>query len=291
MSRKRGLGQGLSALIPDELEEEIALENSKDIMKVKITLVEPNANQPRKLFDEDSLHELSESIKSFGVLQPLVVVKREKFYEIIAGERRWRAAKLAGIKEIPVIVKQFTEEEIVEVALIENIQRENLNSIEEAIAYQRLIEEFGLKQDEIAEKVSKSRSAITNTLRLLQLDKRVQMMIVDEMLSTGHARALIAIKDVELQVEIATQIFDQKLSVRETEKLIKKLLVPRKEPKSKKDPMFDPIIQSLQKNIEEILGTKVLIDAKKNKGKIEIEYFSNNELERIVDLLQQIRND
>ena len=291
MSRKRGLGKGLSALIPDELEEEIALENNKDILKVKITLVEPNPNQPRKQFDEDALHELSESIKSFGVLQPLVVVKRDKFYEIIAGERRWRAAKLAKIKEIPVIVKQFSEEEIVEVSLIENIQRENLNSIEEAVAYQRLIEEFNLKQDEIAEKVSKSRSAITNTLRLLQLDKRVQTMVVDEMLSSGHGRALIAIKDQELQVEIATQIFDQKLSVRETEKLIKKLLVPRKEAKSKKDPMFDPIIQSLQKNIEEILGTKVLIDAKKNKGKIEIEYFSNNELERIVELLQQIRND
>lgn len=291
MSRKRGLGQGLSALIPDELEEKIALDNNKDVLKVKITLVEPNPNQPRKQFDEDALHELSESIKSFGVLQPLVVVKRDKFYEIIAGERRWRASKIAGIKEIPVIVKQFSDEEIVEVSLIENIQRENLNAIEEAVAYQRLIEEFNLKQDEIAEKVSKSRSAITNTLRLLQLDKRVQTMVVDEMLSSGHGRALIAIKDAELQVEIATQIFDQKLSVRETEKLIKKILVPRKEPKSKKDPMFDPIIQSLQKNIEEILGTKVLIDAKKNKGKIEIEYFSNNELERIVELIQQIRND
>lgn len=291
MSRKRGLGQGLSALIPDELEEEIALENKKDILKVKISLIEPNPNQPRKQFDEDSLHELSESIKSFGVLQPLVVIKKDKFYEIIAGERRWRAAKLAGIKEIPIIVKQFTGEEIVEVSLIENIQRENLNSIEEAIAYQRLIEEFNLKQDEIAEKVSKSRSAITNTLRLLQLDKRVQMMIVDQMLSTGHARALIAINDIELQVETATKIFDQKLSVRETEKLVKKILTPRKEYKSNKDPMFDPIIQSLQKNIEEILGTKVQIDAKKNKGKIEIEYFSNSELERIVELLQQIRND
>lgn len=291
MSRKRGLGQGLSALIPDELEQEFAIDNNKDILKVKITLVEPNPNQPRKLFDEDALHELSESIKSFGVLQPLVVVKRDKFYEIIAGERRWRAAKLAGIKEIPVLVKQFDEEEIIEVSLIENIQRENLNSIEEAIAYQRLIEEFNLKQDEIAEKVSKSRSTITNILRLLQLDKKVQSMVIDEMLSSGHARALISIKDSELQIEIATQIFDQKLSVRETEKLIKKLLVPRKESKSKKDPMFDPIIQSLQKNIEEILGTKVIIDAKKNKGKIEIEYFSNNELERIIELLQQIRND
>lgn len=291
MARKRGLGQGLSALISDELEEAIALENNKDILKVKLTLVEPNPNQPRKQFDEDSLQELSDSIKSFGVLQPLVVIKRDRFYEIIAGERRWRAAKLAGLKEIPVLVKNFTDEEIVEVSLIENIQRENLNSIEEARAYQRLINEFDLKQDEIAEKVSKSRSAITNTLRLLLLNEKVQSMVIDEMLSSGHARALVAIKDNSLQIETANQIFDQKLSVRETELLVKKILAPKKEKKTKKDPMFDPIIQSLQKNIEEILGTKVKIDAKKNKGKIEIEYFSNNELERIVELIQQITNE
>jgi len=291
LARKRGLGQGLSALISDELEEAIALENNKDILKVKLTLVEPNPNQPRKQFDEDSLQELSDSIKSFGVLQPLVVIKRDRFYEIIAGERRWRAAKLAGLKEIPVLVKNFTDEEIVEVSLIENIQRENLNSIEEARAYQRLINEFDLKQDEIAEKVSKSRSAITNTLRLLLLNEKVQSMVIDEMLSSGHARALVAIKDNSLQIETANQIFDQKLSVRETELLVKKILAPKKEKKTKKDPMFDPIIQSLQKNIEEILGTKVKIDAKKNKGKIEIEYFSNNELERIVELIQQITNE
>jgi len=291
MARKRGLGQGLSALISDELEEEISIENSKDIMKVKITLVEPNKNQPRKQFDEDGLQELSESIKAFGILQPLVVTKRGKFFEIIAGERRWRAAKLAGLKEIPVLVKSFSDEEIVEVSLIENIQRENLNAIEEAIAYQRLIEEFNLKQDEIAEKVSKSRSAIANTLRLLHLDKRVQKMVIDEMLSSGHARALISIKDNDLQFELANQIFDQKLSVRETEILIKKTLTPNKSRKTKKEQLIDPVINSLQKDIEEILGTKVQIKANKNKGKIEIEYFSNNELDRIVDLLQQIRQE
>jgi len=289
MARKRGLGQGLTALIPNELEEKIALENNKDIMKVKITLVEPNPDQPRKQFDEDALEELAESIKTFGVLQPLVVAKRDKFYEIIAGERRWRASKKAGLKEIPVIVKAFSNEEIVEVSLIENIQRENLNSIEEAIAYQRLIDEFSLKQDEIAEKVSKSRSAIANTLRLLQLDPKVQKMVVDEMLSSGHARALIAIKDTDLQIDVANQIFDHKLSVRETEKLIKKVLAPSKEKKSNKDEVMDPIIESLEKNIEEILGTKVHIDSKKNKGKIEIEYFSDDELDRIVDLLEQLR--
>jgi len=290
MARKRGLGKGLTSLIPDDMEEKIALENNKDIMKVKITLVEPNPDQPRKQFDEDALLELSESIRNFGVLQPLVVAKRDKFYEIIAGERRWRAAKLAGLKEIPIIVKDFSEEEIVEVALIENIQRENLNAIEEAIAYQRLMNEFELKQDEVAEKVAKSRSAIANTLRLLQLEKRVQDMVVEEMISSGHARTLLGIKDPDLQVEIATQIFDQKLSVRETEKLIKKLLTPKKEPSAKKDEIMDPIYQSLQKNIEEILGTKVQINARKNKGRIEIEYFSNDELDRIMDLLEQIRS-
>lgn len=289
MARKRGLGQGLTSLIPDDMEEKIALENNKDIMKVKITLVEPNPDQPRKQFDEDALLELSESIRNFGVLQPLVVAKRDKFYEIIAGERRWRAAKLADLKEIPVIVKDFSEEEIVEVALIENIQRENLNAIEEAIAYRRLMEEFELKQDEVAEKVAKSRSAIANTLRLLQLEQKVQDMVVEEMISSGHARALLAIKDADLQIEIATQIFDQKLSVRETEKLIKKMMTPKKEKTSKKDDVMDPIIMSLQNNIEEILGTKVQINAKKNKGKIEIEYFSNDELDRIIDLLEQIR--
>jgi ParB family transcriptional regulator, chromosome partitioning protein len=290
MSRKRGLGQGLSALISDEREEEIALENSKDTIKVKLSLVEPNPNQPRKQFDEDALLELSESIKQFGVLQPLVVVKRDKFYEIIAGERRWRAAKLAGIKEIPIIIKDFTDEEIVEVSLIENIQREDLNAIEEAIAYQRLSTEFNLKQDDIATKVSKSRSAITNSLRLLQLNEKVQDMVISQMISSGHARTLLAIKDLDQQYEIAVRVFDHKLSVRETEVLIKKLMTEKKDTTQKKDQMFDPIISSLQKNIEEILGTKVRIDAKKNKGIIEIEYFSNSELERIIELLQQIEN-
>lgn len=290
MSRKRGLGQGLSALISDEREEEIALENNKDILKVKLSLVEPNPNQPRKQFDEDALLELAESIKQFGVLQPLVVVKRDKFYEIIAGERRWRAAKLAGIKEIPVLVKDFTEEEIVEVSLIENIQREDLNPIEEAIAYHRLASEFNLKQDDIATKVSKSRSAITNSLRLLQLNEKVQQMVITQMISSGHARTLLAIKDIDQQYEVAVQVFDNKLSVRETESLIKKLMTEKKEKIVKKDQMMDPIISSLQKSIEEILGTKVKIDAKKNKGIIEIEYFSNAELDRIIELLQQIEN-
>jgi ParB family chromosome partitioning protein len=290
MARKRGLGQGLSALITDDLEEEISSENKRNISKVKITQIEPNPNQPRNQFDEDGLHELAESIKRFGVLQPLVVIKKDKFYEIIAGERRWRAAKMAKLKEIPIIVKEFTEEEIVEVALIENIQRENLNPIEEAMAYHRLIHEYKLKQDEIAEKVSKSRSAIANALRLLQLDERVRQMLIDEKLSTGHARTLLGVKDLEKQYEVALQVFDHELNVRDTERLIKKLLKPENndEHKKKKDYM-DPIMASLEKNIEEILGTKVNIQNKKNKGKIEIEYYSNQELERIIDLLEQIK--
>ena len=278
-TKKRGLGQGLSALINDDgLEDKIM---AKDIMKVNINLIEPNPNQPRKSFDDNAIHELADSIKSFGVLQPLVVVKNDKFYEIIAGERRWRAAKIAGLKDIPVIVKEFTHEEMVEVALIENIQREDLNPIEEAIAYQRLIEEFHLKQEEVAEKVSKSRSAITNTLRLLVLDDRVQKMVIDEMISSGHARTLISIQDKNEQYEIALRIFDRKLSVRETENLIKKLSATKKQG-TKKETSSDPIFQAMQKNIEEKLGTKVKINAKKNKGKIEIEYFSNAELGNII---------
>ncbi len=288
MTRKRGLGKGLGALISDEgLEEGIALERKKNVSKVKITLIEPNPNQPRNQFDEDGLEELAESIKRFGVLQPLVVTKKDKFYEIIAGERRWRAAKIAKLKEVPIIVKEFSEEEIVEVALIENIQRENLNPIEEAKAYRRLIDEHKLKQDEIAEKVSKSRSAIANALRLLQLDSRVMEMLVEEKISTGHARALLAIKEGEKQYDVAIEVFDHDLNVRETERIIKKILAPDPK-KEKKKVDSDPIVSAIEKNIEEILGTKVKIQNKKNKGKIEIEYFSNDELERIVELFGKI---
>lgn len=296
MARKRGLGQGLNALIDSNIEETISTSannsqiEDKGIKTIKITEIEPNTAQPRKQFDEDALEELSESIKHYGVLQPLIVQKNGKFYEIIAGERRWRAAKKAGLKEIPVIVKDYSKEEILEVSLIENIQRENLNSIEEAIAYKRLISEFHLKQDEIAEKVSKSRSAIANTLRLLQLDERVQKMIVEEMLSSGHARNLISIKDKELQYELAMKIFDEKLSVRETEKLIRQIEKDRKDGKKKKnEKKITPEIEQIQLRIEETFGTKVKIQDKNNKGKIEIAYYSADEFERIVDLINSIK--
>ena len=266
--------------------------NPKDkVFMVKLSQVEPNRKQPRKQFDEDALLELAESIKQFGVLQPLLVQKKDDYYEIIAGERRWRASKLAGVKEIPVIVKNFSEQEAVEISLIENIQRENLNPIEEAAAYKRLMEEFHLKQDTIAERVAKSRTAVTNSMRLLKLDERVQQMLIDEMLTTGHARALLSIENKELQYSTAVKVFDEKLSVRETEKLVKEVLNPaKKEKPQEKDRAQDLIYEQLEEKIKGIIGSKVAIHRKtKDKGKIEISYFSQEELERIVELLETIR--
>ena len=298
----RGLGRGLDAMISDTTKprpadkaQEKALHQETDpkdkVFMVKLSQVEPNRKQPRKQFDEDALLELAESIKQFGVLQPLLVQKKDDYYEIIAGERRWRASKLAGVKEIPVIVKNFSEQEAVEISLIENIQRENLNPIEEAAAYKRLMEEFHLKQDTIAERVAKSRTAVTNSMRLLKLDERVQQMLIDEMLTTGHARALLSIENKELQYSTAVKVFDEKLSVRETEKLVKEVLNPvKKEKPQEKDRAQDLIYEQLEEKIKGIIGSKVAIHRKtKDKGKIEISYFSQEELERIVELLETIR--
>jgi len=298
----RGLGRGLDAMISDTAKPRPADKaqekplhqetNPKDkVFMVKLSQVEPNRKQPRKQFDEDALLELAESIKQFGVLQPLLVQKKDDYYEIIAGERRWRASKLAGVKEIPVIVKNFSEQEAVEISLIENIQRENLNPIEEAAAYKRLMEEFHLKQDTIAERVAKSRTAVTNSMRLLKLDERVQQMLIDEMLTTGHARALLSIENKELQYSTAVKVFDEKLSVRETEKLVKEVLNPaKKEKPQEKDRAQDLIYEQLEEKIKGIIGSKVAIHRKtKDKGKIEISYFSQEELERIVELLETIR--
>ncbi|MDF1617427.1 ParB/RepB/Spo0J family partition protein [Petrocella sp. FN5] len=292
MAKKRGLGQGLNALISDELEDEILDHGKGGTLNIRISNIEPNREQPRKVFEEDALHELADSITQYGIIQPLIVAKKDKYYEIIAGERRWRAAKLAGLKEVPVIVKDYSDEMILEVSLIENIQRENLNPIEEALAYQRLIGEFSLKQDEIAEKVSKSRSAIANTLRLLNLSKQVQQMIIDEMISSGHARALLAIEDQNAQLDIATRVFDEKLSVRETEKLIKNHLNPSK--KVKRDTalsVLDPIYKKIEDDVKKIFGTKVSILKKTEQlGKIEIEYYSKDELDRILELMHTIQD-
>lgn len=296
--KRNGLGKGLDSLIPNKSvktpENEVKKPDIKDEssksgeIMVKINEVEPNRDQPRKEFDEDSLVELADSIKQFGILQPLLVQKKKDYYEIIAGERRWRAAKIAGIKEVPVIIKEYTNQEIVEISLIENIQRENLNPIEEAMAYKRLLEKFNLKQDEVAERVSKSRTAVTNSMRLLKLSDRVQQMIIDDMISTGHARALLAIDDEEQQYMLANKIFDEKLSVRETEKLVKDLKNPKKEIKKKKiEHVF--VYENLEEHMKNIIGTKVSVNPKANgKGKIEIEYYSEEELERIYDLIMSI---
>lgn len=292
-TRKKGLGKGLDSLIPDNKsmktssnikEDSSELKSGEQMMK--INMVEPNREQPRKYFEEDSLLELSDSIKQYGVLQPLLVRKRKDYYEIIAGERRWRAAKLAGIKEIPVIVKDYTEQEVVEISLIENIQRENLNPIEEAMAFKKLLTEFHLKQDEVAERVSKSRTAVTNSMRLLKLNEKVQQMIIDDMISTGHARALLAIDDLEQQYILAVKIFDEKLSVRETEKLIKNIKNPKEQPKQEKKVENSFIYEDLAEKMKHALGTKVKVLAKGNgKGKIEIEYYSDSELERMFEII------
>ena len=324
--KKKGLGRGLDALFPEkpaekkpvpkpitkevnpkqeaesvkttvpasdkkEMTADAPTEVKKTEMLVIISKVEPNRTQPRKQFDEDALVELSESIKQFGILQPLLVSDKGDYYEIIAGERRWRAAKLAGLKEVPVIIKEFNDQQVVEISLIENIQREDLNPIEEAMAYKRLINEFKLKQDSIAERVSKSRTAVTNSLRLLKLDERVQQMLIDEMISAGHARAILAIPDKDKQASVAMKVFDEKLSVRETEKLVKHIVEPPKKKAEKQvNTAEDAIYESLEEKMKGIVGTRVFIHRKKNnKGKIEIEYYSRDELERIIELFESIR--
>ena len=296
--KKNGLGKGLDSLITDKVNKpQVAgsakKESESDATMMDINKVEPNREQPRKKFDEDALLELSESIKQFGILQPLLVQKRDNYYEIIAGERRWRAAKLAKLKEVPVIVKQLTEQEIMEISLIENIQREDLNPIEEALAYKRLLSEFNLKQDEVAERVSKSRTAVTNSMRLLKLDDRVQQMVIDEMLTTGHARAILGIEDADKQYEVAQKIFDEKLSVRDTEKLVKNLQNEKDSPKQDKqkiDPKLEAIYKDLEEQMKVILGTKVAIHPKDDKrGKLEIEYYSQDELDRIIDMLRTVQ--
>lgn len=297
MARAKGLGKGLDSMIPKKVMPDTKQATKKEKENVsretliKINEIEPNREQPRRNFNEDALQELADSIKQYGVLQPLLLQKKDKYYEIIAGERRWRAARLAGIKEVPAIVKEYSSQEIIEIALIENIQREDLNPIEEAMAYQKLITEFKLKQDELAERVSKSRTAITNSMRLLKLCPKVQEMLIEEMLSSGHARALIPIEDEQQQETVAQEVFDKKLSVRETETLVKKLLKEEPEKKAKeKNTTEDAIYKDIEEKIKGIIGTKVSIQKKtKKKGKIEIEYYSPEDLDRILDLLMSIQ--
>ena len=295
----RGLGKGLDSLIPNALGEtktkkETTVKSKTETTEgeepqtlVKITKVEPNREQPRKNFDEDALQELADSIKQFGLLQPILVQDRKDYYEIIAGERRWRAAKLAGLKEVPVIIRNYTEQEIVEISLIENIQREDLNPIEEAQAYKRLLTEFHLKQDEVAERVSKSRAAVTNSIRLLKLNEEVQRMVVDEMISTGHARALLAVENPEEQYNLAQRIFDEKLSVRDVEKLVKNLHKPAKS-KKVDDKTMQVIYQDIEEKLKQKLGRKVTVTSKgEGSGKIEIEFYNHEDLDRLLDVLNK----
>lgn len=313
-AKRSGLGKGLGAIFGDEViqgsiteEEKAAVKNNGfkstekvmaediDISKesmMKLTAIEPNREQPRKEFNEESLQELADSMKLYGVLQPLLVQKKGDYFEIIAGERRWRAAKLAGLKEVPVVIREYTKQQMMEIALIENVQREDLNPIEEAMAYQKLMLEFGLKQEEIAERVSKNRATITNSMRLLKLDTRIQEMLIQNLISSGHARALLGIEDTELQFVIAEKVIHEKLSVREIEKIVKGLSKKQKEKDDKIEPERDLnfIFQNLEDRMKTVMGTKVSINRKdKNKGRIEIEYYSETELERIVELIESIR--
>jgi len=291
-AKKARIGKGLDALIPSggvakTAEKPVKVTDKDGVVNVKISKVEPNREQPRKNFDEDALQELAESIKQFGVLQPILVQERDDYYEIIAGERRWRAANIAGLKEVPVIIRNLTEQEIVEIALIENIQREDLNPIEEAQAYKRLLTEFNLKQDEVAERVSKSRTAVTNSMRLLKLSDEVQQMVIDEMITTGHARALLAIEDPEQQYILAQKVFDEKLSVRDIEKLVKNLGKTKVQKKSK-EKQLSAIYQEIEETLKSKLSTKVNIVAKENgAGKIEVEFFSHEELDRLIELMMK----
>ena len=263
--------------------------------KLKIAEIEPNSLQPRKEFNEDALAELADSIKKFGVIEPLIVTKKGKGYQIIAGERRWRAARLAGLKEVPVIIREFTDRESMEVALIENLQREDLNAVEEAMAYQSLINVYNLKQDEVAERVSKSRTTITNSLRLLKLSDKVKQMLIDDMISSGHARALLAIEDENVQYETALSVFDEGLSVRETEQLVKgvnNILAGKEiddkgqEKKNSKDPALEAVLAQLAEELKTTLGSKVSIKSNGKKAKLEIEYVSNDDLERIIHIIK-----
>ncbi|MCR4611288.1 MAG: ParB/RepB/Spo0J family partition protein [Lachnospiraceae bacterium] len=286
----KGLGNGINVLIPDNNSSEE--KNNSGIIEVDINKVEPNKNQPRTHFDEDELDGLADSIKQHGVISPLLVQDKGDYYEIVGGERRWRASKMAGLKTVPIYVKEFTDQEKLEISLIENLQRVDLDPIEEATTYKRLMVEFDLTQDEVAYKVSKSRPAISNALRLLNLASEVQELLSQKIISQGHARALLGIKDSEKQAEFANIIIDKKLSVREVEKEIKKMQnggsnsAPAK--KKELDPQLVAVYSDLEEKLKESTGTKVKIVAKDSeKGKLEIEYYSKDDLERIVDKLQQ----
>ena len=281
-----GLGKGLDLLIPVEPAEK----EEKDVVVLKTSMLEPNKEQPRKSFDSEKIDELAQSIKQYGIIQPIIVCKKDDYYQIIAGERRWRAAKKAGVKEVPVVVKEYADREIAEISLIENIQREDLNPIEEALSYKQLIDDYHLTQEELAQRVSKSRTVITNAMRLLKLHKDVQKMLVDGRLSAGHARAILALEDPKQQLKIANEVVEKNLSVRQTEELVKELneAKPSAKKKAKNDDDMGFIYRDLEKKMTAALGTKVKIKRKdKGKGKIEISYFTEDELDRLYGIINK----
>ncbi len=272
------------------VEKTVEVEVPKEIT-IKLSMIEPNKNQPRKDFKEEQLQELADSIKQYGILQPLLVQKRENYYELIAGERRWRAAKLAGLKEVPVVIREYSQQESMEIALIENVQRADLNPIEEAQAYHRLMQEFGLRQEDIAQRVSKNRATITNSMRLLKLPEQVQQMLAEDRITGGHARALLAIEDPKIQIQLAEKIEKDKMSVRDVERMVKLIArKPRAKTAGQPDEALELIFKDLEERMKSAMGTKVIISRKdRNKGRIEIEYYSESELERIVELIESIR--
>ena len=295
MAKKTGLGKGLDALIPqsvevgNNVERKTETENKDQILWVKLSRLDQDPDQPRKDFGEDEINELADSIKTHGVFQPLLVQKKDRGYMIVAGERRWRAAKIAGLHEVPVIVREWNEQEKVEIQLLENLQRQKLNPIEEGQAYKRLLSDYGLKQDELGERIGKNRVTITNAMRLLKLDQRVQQMVIEGKLRQGHARSLLPITDGEKQYEMAQRIFDEEMTVREIEKMVRDFVKPPKKKEIKKDnEALDLILRKYEDEIRESIGAKISIKAKDNKrGRIEIEYYSPEELEELVKKLKK----
>ena len=278
MTKKFAVGKGLGALIPDEINED----NEGKLM-ISLNKIKSNIDQPRKSFDNEKIAELAESIKNHGIIQPLILKENDGGYIIVAGERRWRAAKMVGLKEVPAIVMDLTEKQVLEISLIENIQRQDLNPIEEALAYKKLLSDFDLTQEELSKRIGKSRTAITNTIRLINLDSRVQQYVIDGIISEGHGRALLSLEDGDLQYIYSQKVIDEKLSVRELEKLIRNISL--KSERSEKKEELNPYYKDVRDRLQNYFGTKVNLSSKKNKGKIEIEYYSEEDLERILDII------
>lgn len=289
MSKKFGLGKGLNALIPDDAKIENDIKENEEIKKtnlVDINLIKSNNDQPRKSFDDEKIMELSESIKHHGIVQPLILRSEGKDYIIVAGERRWRAAKMAGVKEVPAIIMELTDKEVLEVSLIENIQRQDLNSIEEAVAYKKLLSEFSLTQEELSKRLGKSRVAITNTMRLLNLSTDVQQYLIEGVITEGHGRVLLGIIDSKIQCELAQKVIDDKLSVRELENIIKKLKNEKEVNRENLSNKINPYYRDIAERLQDFFGTKVSLNNKKDKGKIEIEYYSEEDLQRILEIIK-----